>query len=135
LADFRTGGYRRLPPYIKPFSRQVSEEDVDYLQAKGALDLPSDHLRNQLLRGYIESVHGLLPVLDLHDFLNIIERASGETGQVNLLLFQAVMFAGTAFVGMQHLRAAGFGERRNARKTYYQKAKVIRYTFSLQTCL
>jgi len=115
---------RRLPPYVKPFPQQVSNKAVDYLQAKGALDLPSDNLRSQLLRCYIEFVHGLLPILELHDFLNIIERGDGVTGRLSLPLVQAVMFAGAAFVDMQHLRAAGFRERREARKAYYEKARV-----------
>lgn len=96
---------------------------MHYLQEKLALDLPSDSLRNQLLQSYIEFVHGLLPILELHNFLNTIERG-GKKGQISLLLFQAVMFAGTAFVDMQHLSAAGFKERRDARNAYYEKVRV-----------
>jgi hypothetical protein len=132
LLHFRKAQFRRLPPYLKPFPQQVSNKAVDYLLAKGALDLPSDNLRNQLLRGYIEFVHGLLPILELHDFLNIIEKGDGVTGRLSLLLVQAVMFAGAAFVDMQHLRAAGFIGRRDARKSYYEKARANTPTMTPQ---
>jgi len=34
------------------------------------------------------------------------------------------MFAGSAFVGMEHLRAAGYATRKDARKDFFQKTRV-----------
>jgi hypothetical protein len=56
--------------------------------------------------------------------LQIIEDETGESGQISLLLFQAIMFAGTAVVDMQLLRSAGYSNRKNARKAFFQKVRV-----------
>lgn len=86
--------------------------------------MPDTVLRNELLRCYVEHVHGYMPLLDLQDFLQIIDRGDGETGQVSLLLFQCVMFAGASFVDLHHLICAGYPTRKFARKALFQKARV-----------
>ena len=113
-----------LPGYIKPLPVRVAPDDVEYLAKKGALTIPEVGLRNELLRSYLEYVHPFMPLLELHDFLSIIERGNGTTGKLSLLLFQAVMFAGTAFVGMSHLENAGYKTRKAARKVFFQKTRV-----------
>jgi hypothetical protein len=65
-----------------------------------------------------------MPLIELHDFLRIVDRGNGENGKISLVLFQAVMFAGTAFVDMALLTAAGYPTRKSARKAFYQKARV-----------
>ena len=115
-----------LPRFVKPLPNRIAYDDVEYLDKKGALTVPDVGLRNELLRSYVEHVHGYMPLLDLRDFLNTIERNDASC-HVSLLLFQAVMFAGTASVDMQHLHAAGFQTRKAARKTFYQRARVRLY--------
>jgi hypothetical protein len=77
-----------------------------------------------MLRAYVEFVHPYMPLLDLHDFLSMVDRRDGSKGQVSLILFQAVMFAGSAFVDMEHLRTAGYHTRKEARKDFFQKTRV-----------
>jgi hypothetical protein len=98
--------------------------DIDYLLAKGALSFPPVPVRNALLRSYIEFVHPYMPLVELHQFLGIVDQGDGQNGRVSLLLFQAVMFAGTAFVDMESLLRAGYATRKAARKAYFQKARV-----------
>lgn len=112
-----------LPDYIQPLPCKFLTEDIDYLERKGALTIPSDSLRNELLKSYIQYVHTYMPLLDLDDFLRVIMR-NDASRRLSLLLFQAVMFAGTAFVDIKHLQAAGFGSRKAARKAFFQKARV-----------
>ena len=81
-----------------------------------------------MLRAYIEFVHPYMPLLDLHDFLAVIDRPDGSLGRVSLILFQAVMFAGSAFVDMDHLRFAGYATRKEARKDFFQKTRVSNTT-------
>lgn len=100
----------------------MDRDDTCYLQKSGALSVPEKSFRNALLESYIEYVHPYMPVLELHDFINITSQNSEE--RVSLLLFQAVMFTGSAFVDMAHLISAGFPSRKAARKVLYQKAKV-----------
>jgi hypothetical protein len=114
----------RLPGYLKPLPQRMTSVDIDYLFAKGALSLPDVPIRNALLRAYIEYVHPYMPLIEVHEILRIIEDGNGGQGRISLLLFQAIMFAGTAFVDMEHLRGAGYSNRKSARKAFFQKARV-----------
>lgn len=112
-----------LPDYIRGLPPRLQAEDIDYLSRKGALTIPDVGLRNELLKSYIHYVHTYMPLLDLEDFLQTIARNDG-IHRMSLLLFQAVMFAGTAFIDLKHLRAAGFQTRKAARKVFFQRARV-----------
>lgn len=113
-----------LPAYIQPLPTCMEEEDMMHLWKKGATVIPEVAFRNELLRSYIEFVHPYLPLLDVHDFLRIVDKGTGEDGRVSLLLFQAVMFAGVAFVDRSYLTAAGYPTRRSARKAFYLRTRV-----------
>ena len=102
----------------------MTSADIDYLFAKGALSLPDVPVRNALFRSYFEFVHPYMPLVEIHELLNIVEEGTGASGRISLLLFQAIMFAGTAFVDMEYLRAAGYTNRKVARKAFFQKARV-----------
>ncbi|KAH8745864.1 fungal-specific transcription factor domain-containing protein [Hyaloscypha finlandica] len=121
----------KLPEYLKPLPQRMTSVDIDYLFAKGALSLPEDSVRNALLRSYLEYVHPYMPLIEVHELLQIINDGTGETGRISLLLFQAIMFAGTAFVDMEYLRAAGYSNRKAARKAFFQKARVL-YDFDYE---
>ncbi|KAM5469102.1 hypothetical protein MauCBS54593_004454 [Microsporum audouinii] len=120
-----------LPDYIRALPGKFMAEDIDYLDRKGALTIPSDSLRNELLKSYIQYVHAYMPLLDLDDFLRVIVR-NDASGSLSLLLFQAVMFAGTAFIGIRHLQAAGFESRKAARKAFFQRARLL-YDFDYES--
>ena len=113
-----------LPLFIKPLPAKIGPDEIAYLERKGALTIPQGTLRSEMLRAYIEFVHPYMPLLELHDFLAIIDRPDGSLGKVSLILYQAVMFAGSAFIDMHHLRAAGYATRKEARKDFFQKTRV-----------
>lgn len=115
--------YTPLPDYIRRLPQRLKTEDLNYLAAKGALTIPEKQLRDELLKAYIHYVHPYMPLLDLEEFLQILARSDG-IHHVSLLLFQAVMFAGTAFVDMEYLRSAGYTNRKVARKVFFQRARV-----------
>lgn len=102
----------------------MTMEDIGHLWKKGALSVPESAFRNELLRSYIEFVHPYMPLVELHELLRIVDKGTGENGRVSLLLFQAVMFTGVAFVDMSYLTAAGYATRKSARKAFYLKARV-----------
>jgi hypothetical protein len=114
----------QLPAFVRPLPSKISPEDVQYLALKGALTLPNITLQNALLQCYIEYVYPYMPLIDLHDFLSIVDRRDGVNGQTSLLLYQSIMFSATAFVDMRHLREAGFPSRKAARKAFFQKTRV-----------
>lgn len=120
----RLAAVANLPYFIKPLPARIGPDEIAYLEKKGALTVPSIGLRNELLRAYIEFVHPYMPLLDLYDFIMIVESGSGVLGRISLILFQAVMFAGSAFVDMQHLHNAGYLSRKEARKDFFQKTRV-----------
>jgi hypothetical protein len=121
-----------LPRFIKPLPAKIGPDEISYLERKGALTVPRGTLRSEMLRAYVEFVHPYMPLLDLHDFLSMIDRADGSKGKVSLILFQAVMFAGSAFVDMQYLRAAGYATRKEARKDFFQKTRIL-YDFDYES--
>lgn len=114
----------KLPLFIKPLPAKIGPDEVSYLEKKGALNLPKSTLRSEIFRAYVEFVHPYMPLLDLHNFLMIVDHPDGSRGRVSLILFQAAMFAGSAFVDMQYLRAAGYATRKEARKDFFQKTRV-----------
>lgn len=119
-----------LPDYIRGLPARLQKEDIDYLAVKGALTIPDTGLRNELLKAYIHYVHNYMPLLDLEEFLQTIVQNDG-VHRISLLLFQAVMFAGMAFVDMKHLQAAGYQTRKAARKIFFQRARLL-YDFDYE---
>lgn len=102
----------------------MTSADIDYLFAKGALSLPDIPVRDALFQSYLEYVHPYMPLIEVHETMEIVEEGTGASGGISLLLFQAIMFAGAAFVDMDYLRSAGFSDRKVARKALFQKARV-----------
>ncbi|KAF9883328.1 hypothetical protein FE257_003746 [Aspergillus nanangensis] len=116
----------RLPPYIKPLPDRLNDDDLNYLRRKEALTIPDDHLRDRLLQGFIDYVYGYMPILDLKELLQAVQTDGQNAGpRVSLLLFQAILFSGSAFVDMEHLRKVGYRTRRAARKTLFERVKVL----------
>ncbi|KAL9624405.1 MAG: hypothetical protein Q9160_001367 [Pyrenula sp. 1 TL-2023] len=134
FAAYRTPSYTPtdvLPSYIRPLPDRWLAEDIEYLQKKAALRVPNCELRDELLRSYSSLIHPYMPLLDLDEFLESIQ-SNGAKGPVSLLLFQAVMFAATAFVNVDHLRQAGYESRRHARRAFFQKARLL-YDFDYES--
>lgn len=121
-----------LPLFIKPLPARIGPDEIAYLEKKGALAIPTPTLRNELLRAYVEFVHPYMPLLDLHAFVTILDRADGNLGKISLILFQAVMFAGSAFADMRHLSIAGYVTRKEARRDFFQKTRLL-YDFDYES--
>lgn len=96
-------------------------DDIRYLESKGALSIPSASLQSELLESYIQFVHPFLPLLDLPQFLRLVQTKSSK---ISLCLFQTLMFAASTFVNIGALRREGYATRREAKDGFFQKAKV-----------
>lgn len=114
----------QLPAYIRPVGPNVMSEDVAYLERRGAFAIPEVGLRNELMRCYVQFVHPNLPLLDLQDFLAAVYN-NDANDTISLLLFQAVMFAGTGYIDMRYLVAQGYDTRKAARRAYFGKCKAL----------
>jgi hypothetical protein len=113
--------------FLKPPPPSMSSEDIEYLVAKGAFSIPAADFRREILQSYIDFVHPFIPILDLWDIVAMA--GHGESGEVSVLLLQAVLLAGSLYVGMAHLKNAGYLTRRSARKDFHDRARV-RMNFS-----
>lgn len=114
---------RQLPPYLKPLPARIGADEVVYLSKKGALTIPPTPLRNALLQSYLEYIHPFMPIIDMQELCESIDRTDGAN-QISLLVFQAIMFSGIASVDIKRLRAAGYTNRREARREFFQKTRV-----------
>ncbi|KAF5630700.1 cutinase transcription factor 1 beta [Fusarium tjaetaba] len=122
----------QFPAFLRPLPNKIAPEDVDYLKIKGALSVPTLPLQNALLQAYVEYVHPYMPLMDLNNFLGIINSRDGKNGQTSLFLYQAVMFAASAFVDMKYLREGGYTTRKAARKSFFQKTRLL-YDFDYES--
>lgn len=64
--------------------------------------------------------------LELFLFLTAVNAGDSSAGKVSLLIYQAVMFAATAFVDVEALLEAGYTTRKAARKVFFQKTRASR---------
>lgn len=95
------------------------------------MTIPDDDFRDELLRTYVKVVHPFMPILDLEAFLGPV--ISGRSrNPVSFLLFQAVMFASVTFVDAGFLRARGFSRRKVARKTFFNRVRLL-YSLDCET--
>ncbi|KAM0573677.1 hypothetical protein ACHAP9_002116 [Verticillium nonalfalfae] len=122
----------QLPAFVKPLPARIASEDVKYLHTKGALSLPPLPLQTALLQAYVEYVHPYMPLLDLREFLGAVNARDGLCGQVSLFLYQAIMFAATAFVDMKALKEAGYSTRKAARRSFFSKTRLL-YDFDYES--
>lgn len=113
-----------MPCFVKPLPINMAVEDMEFLQSKGALTILDTTLREALIQAYLEHVHPLLPVINIEDFVESLIEDNNFNAKVSLLFLQAVMFAGSAYVDLGLLAAAGFKTRKEARTTLYQRVRV-----------
>lgn len=120
-----------LPTFLSPLSPDLDEQDLSFLSRKDALKIPDLPLRSTMVRGYLENLHPWMPFLDVglvHGFLQ--ENPSPDAPKISILLFQALMFAGSASSDIAELKRDGFTSRREARKAYYQRVRVSGLIFT-----
>jgi hypothetical protein len=70
-------------------------------------------------KSYLEYIHPYMPLLKVHDLLQIINNGTGVTRRISLLLFQVIMFIGIAFIDIEYLRAAGYLNWKAMRKAVF----------------
>lgn len=99
-------------------------EDAEYLKQKGALSIPDAPLRDELVQCFAQWVYPWTPMLDLHQFIHTVGREDGTKTPLSLLLVQAVMFAGAGFADLDLLKRAGFESHKDAKRTFFNRAKV-----------
>ena len=126
-----------LPRAFAPFPRNLDAVSLSYLDHRDALTLPSEAFQIAILKAYIEFVHPMMPILDLEEFLYVVKYGpssfqdgpgdglqSTEREWISLLLFQAVMCAGIAFIRTKILSEEGYLTRKQAQTAFFSRARV-----------
>ncbi|RAQ73039.1 hypothetical protein COH20_007456 [Aspergillus flavus] len=105
----------------------LPQEDVTYLASKGSLSVPDWSTINEFARQYFLQIHPCLPVLDEAGFWRISADSASHT--ISLFVLQALLFSSCPHVSLETLHKCGFSDRRKARTTFYNRAKLL---FDLQ---
>jgi hypothetical protein len=111
-----------LPEYITGLPEHIDGDILQLLQCKGALTVPSRAMIDELLRVFVCYVYPFLPLLDL-EILDPIN--GGDGNSISLLLFQAIMFAGSTFADLSLLQQAGFSGHTHAREALFSRVKLL----------
>ncbi|KAF3931563.1 hypothetical protein ABW19_dt0208493 [Dactylella cylindrospora] len=121
-----------LPSFIKPTPTRIAHDDVDYLVRKGATSIPLEPFRQELIDCYFEYVHPFMPLIEESEWKKTTARnwegfdpSRHKDDRISLLLYQAVLFAGSAFAKMESLRAAGYSTRKSARKAFFMRTRLL----------
>lgn len=121
------GPWPPMPNFIQAPPEHFRQGHVMFLLAEGALTLPSSALQFALVEAWAEYYYPYMPLVHLHELLNTIHNPNLSGQRVSLLLYQAILFAGAAFVEPAHLNAEpGFSGRREARKELSRRVTVCR---------
>lgn len=121
-----------LPPFLTCDLSHVSQEDISYLQDKRCFSVPKKDILDDLLRSYFDYVHPHMPFIDETTFWEVYHSADAnrqlhhsEEKPFSLLLFQAILFAGTTCAHPDILRRAGHASRKTARREAFHKVRAL----------
>ncbi|KAJ5753597.1 uncharacterized protein N7511_007750 [Penicillium nucicola] len=120
-----------LPDYASPLSPSITSQDCNVLKEEGALSVSEPIIRDEILHNFIQFVYPASPILNLEDFLMVIDQSYSGTRGISFLLFQAVMFAATGFQTTKSLAIEGFKDRKEARRTRFKRVNLL-YEFGCE---
>ncbi|KAK4869533.1 hypothetical protein LT330_005915 [Penicillium expansum] len=121
----RVGYSKWLPDYASPLPPSITSEDCEFLHEQGAFNVPDTRGRAGILNAYFQFIHPALPILSPEDFLMVLDTTYNGNRGISLLLFQAVIFAATAWQPNDSLVLQGFKDRREARQARFERAKLL----------
>ena len=101
------------PPYMRP-------EDIAYLEAKKAFELPDKEMLDTLIGVFLDRVFPLYPIVIRQEFLE-----QHQFRKMPWILVHATCFLAATFCPLHILYRCGFQGRRQARWSFYSKAKVL----------
>ncbi|KAM5343923.1 hypothetical protein ACJ41O_012460 [Fusarium nematophilum] len=123
------------PFIVIPDLHNLTPEDINYLDLKGCLRVPARAHLEEFLVQYFRYVHPFLPIINEHLFWEMYHDTKGLVGDCSprmpLLVLQSMLFAACAFVPSSTLGKLGHSSVRNARRTMYQRAKIL-YSFETE---
>ncbi|KAF4967481.1 hypothetical protein FSARC_4976 [Fusarium sarcochroum] len=122
--------------FLKLDNRKVlPEDDLQFLELKRCLHLPLRHIQDEFIYQYFLYLHPYYPIIDEKEFWDMyLGRESGgvKDTTMSLLVFQAMLFAASAFVSPVVLKNAGYSNVKVARNIFYRRAKLL-FDFGTET--
>ena len=95
-------------------------EDMNCLLSKKAFDYPDKPMFDALMSTFLDTVYPLYPVVNRQEFVQQYEQ-----DRLPWLLLQASCFAAATFCPESVFHRAGYTGRRQARFSFYRKAKAL----------
>jgi hypothetical protein len=134
LEEFKEGGRPRLhhagPPLTDDQAAaepandshpsHMLPEDIAFLQAKDAFVAPSQEILDALIANFLDRVWPIYPVVNRQEFL-----LQYKAKKVPWILLHSLCFISATFCPLAILHRAGFIGRKQARMSYYRKAKAL----------
>jgi hypothetical protein len=134
LKDYRGGGKQKLHYPGVPFPESeptenssnhnhpnhMLPEDITLLEGKGAFESPAPDILDALISIFLERVFPIYPIVNLQEF-----NQQYKANRVPWILLHSLCFIAATFCPVSILHRAGFTSRKQARFSYYTKAKVL----------
>ncbi|CAG9990058.1 unnamed protein product [Clonostachys byssicola] len=121
-------------PYIVGLNDRPAE-DIQFLKAKGALDLPSKEAIDIFVSDYFRLFHPFFPIIDRQKFLKSLRESHNDSTsscrRPSLLLLQAVIFTASSSVPVETIHAIGFSSRKEARNVLHGRIRHL-YNFNYE---
>lgn len=101
------------PPHMRP-------EDIAFLEAKHVFELPEKDYLDALIQNFVDRVFPLYPIVNLQEF-----NQQRKAKRIPWILVHALCFISATFCAPSLIHRAGYETRREARWTFYNKAKAL----------
>ncbi|KAF9781426.1 hypothetical protein IL306_014045 [Fusarium sp. DS 682] len=99
---------------------QAASTNMDFLEQKGALNIPPRSICNQLLKLYFTCVYPYAPILDRVQFME-----DYYAGRHSVFIMQSILANVAAHAPQELLKRIGFNDRKTAQKTFYSRATLV----------
>ncbi|KAJ3550360.1 hypothetical protein NM208_g5 [Fusarium decemcellulare] len=114
------GSFSELPAFIR--SPSVPNPGyAAFLQSQDVFDLPNVTIQCALIASFVEYIYPRMPLVDLENFLSCVGSPNGSRGKVSLVLYYAVLFAGSTHVELEDIYNHGYSDRKLLRRELYKR--------------
>ncbi|KAH8811351.1 fungal-specific transcription factor domain-containing protein [Xylogone sp. PMI_703] len=107
---------------------ETPEADLNFMKSQGCFHAPEGHVLLTMMKAYFLHVHPILPIISEMECWRLWESDNPNSfrlGRFSLFLLQAMLFTSCSFVPSAVITKAGFKTVREARYTFYRRAKLL----------
>ncbi|KAM0718177.1 hypothetical protein Q7P37_006509 [Cladosporium fusiforme] len=98
----------------------LSSQDIDYLTSKRAFEVPKSGLEKLLVSAFLDRFYPLYSIVDKDEILQL-----HRTQNLPFILLHAICLIGATFCDISVIHRYGFDSRLQARRSFYEKAKIM----------